>query len=84
MALEPEDLIANAKSDLSQAMTLLLRRRSFYQDRRRPTKYRETNCQISQIRTAIKNLDQNSAEKVLPPIPKRLPHPSKWGNQVFS
>tara|TARA_Y100001937_G_C7095894_1_gene320053 strand:- start:1026 stop:1280 length:255 start_codon:yes stop_codon:yes gene_type:complete len=84
MALEPEDLIANAKSDLSQAIILLLKRRNYYFDRQRVSKYRETNCQISQIRTAIKNLDQNSAEKVLPPIPKRLPHPSKWGNQVFS
>tara|TARA_Y100001963_G_C6643438_1_gene382148 strand:- start:90 stop:344 length:255 start_codon:yes stop_codon:yes gene_type:complete len=84
MALEPEDLIANAKSDLSQAIALLLKRRNHYFDRQRVSKYRETNCQISQIRTAIKNLDQNSAEKVLPPIPKRLPHPSKWGNQVFS
>ena len=84
MAIEAEDLIANAKSDLSQAMTLLLRRRCFYQDSKRPTKYRETNCQISQIREALNALDQNDEKKVLPQIPKRLPHPSKWGNQVYS
>ena len=83
MALEAEDLIANAKSNLSQSIVLLLRRRSFYQDRKRPTQYRETNCQISQIREALNALDQNSQKKVLPQIPKRLPHPSKWGNQVF-
>ena len=84
MALEPEDLIANAKSDLSQAITLLLDRRNYYFDRKRFAKYRQTNCQISQLRTAIKTLDENCAEKVLPQIPKRLPHPSEWGNQVFS
>lgn len=84
MAIEAEDLIANAKSDLSQAMKLLLTRRCFYQDKKRPTKYRETNCQISQLRTALKALDQNYEKTVLPQIPKRLPHPSQWGDKVFS
>ena len=49
MAIEAEDLIANTKSDLSQAIVLLLRRRSFYKDLKKVAKYRETNCQISQI-----------------------------------
>ena len=83
MAIEAEDLIANAKSDLSQSIVLLLRRRSFYKDLKKVAKYRETNCQISQIREALNALDQNSQKEVLPQIPKRLPHPSKWGNQVF-
>tara|TARA_E500000305_G_scaffold16914_1_gene12579 strand:+ start:300 stop:554 length:255 start_codon:yes stop_codon:yes gene_type:complete len=84
MAIEAEDLIANAKSDLSQSIVLLLRRRSFYKDVKRPSKYKETNVQIATLRKALNALDENSKEKVLPPKPKRIPHPSKWGNQVFS
>mgnify|MGYP003154162417 FL=1 len=84
MAIEAEDLIANAKSDLSQATVLLLRRRSFYKDNKRPSKYKETNVQIANIRKALYALDEDTSKTVLPPKPKRIPHPSKWGDQVFS
>ena len=84
MAIEAEDFIANAKSDLSQATVLLLRRRSFYKDNKRPSKYKETNVQIANIRKALYALDEDTSKTGLPPKSKRIPHPSKWGNQVFS
>tara|TARA_R100001443_G_scaffold19638_1_gene31414 strand:- start:412 stop:627 length:216 start_codon:yes stop_codon:yes gene_type:complete len=59
MALEAEDLIANAKNDLSQAITLLLARRNYYQDNERSTQYKETNCQILQLKTALNAIEQN-------------------------
>ena len=84
MALEPEDLIANAKHDTSQAIRLLLARAKFYKDSKRSRKWSETNAQISRLRSAIKYLDPEPTEEVLPPIPKRLPHPSEWGSKVLS
>tara|TARA_R100000664_G_scaffold5078_1_gene9874 strand:- start:731 stop:946 length:216 start_codon:yes stop_codon:yes gene_type:complete len=59
MALEAEDLIANAKNDLSQAIILLLARRNYYQDNKRSTQYKETNCQIMQLKTALNAIEQN-------------------------
>lgn len=84
MALEAEDLINNAKSDLSQAVALLLKRRNHYFERQQVAKYRQTNCQISEIRSALKALDENSKEAVLPTIAKRFPHPAQRSNKVFT